>query len=734
MEDFTRARATRSSSCRRSSTSTSPERAARAVRRASAPDAPTCRPPTGSRWRPPGAEKSDNPWHLREYTADEYRALLEPRFARVEMLGALPRRQAARCTSSRCALGWDRVHPRCGSRSRFYDRFVPAIAASDFALRPSERDLDRALDFLAVCHAREPRRPSVGRPGDRPAHPHALRRGLRHLSVRRGVAVRRGRPLLPAGARGRRAASTLTVTPGARRPARGARRRRAAVERSCARYRLERRARRTPRTSTRAARRVPRRGDALRAARSSGSTALDGDLLARSRSRPRAGGSRSWPRRPPTRCCRCSRPARAGGCRSTPGCARTGAGSAAARGFWLPECAYRAGARAAPGRARPRLLLHRSERPRGSARRRWPRSRREAGLVAFTIDWEAVQLALVARRLPVGPRLRRLPPQVAATGCRLVGDRRRAVRRRGRGRARPRAQAREFARRGRGAPRRLSPRERGGRGLVDVRDRHRAARPLVVRRGRAGSRRCSPAAPSRGVRAGHAAARRSRARSRRGAPAARLDLGRGQGPAHLGLAAGRRPGLGGAPARAAACCARSARRPRAPRGRERAARELLARAGERLGVPRRPPAGGRLPVPARDRPRARRCSRPSRLGRATRGCGTWRPTSAWRRCSSPEPPGHPRPLPPEPIDSRRRVPSILILSWEYPPLIEGGLARHVRKLSEGLVELGRRGPRAHPRGRGVAARGGGRRASASTASASRPARRTWASSSPGSSG
>jgi glycogen(starch) synthase len=27
---------------------------------------------------------------------------------------------------------------------------------------------------------------------------------------------------------------------------------------------------------------------------------------------------------------------------------------------------------------------------------------------------------------------------------------------------------------------------------------------------------------------------------------------------------------------------------------------------------------------------------------------------------------------------------ILILSWEYPPLIEGGLARHVRKLAENL--------------------------------------------------
>ncbi|MDQ4025487.1 MAG: glycosyltransferase family 4 protein [Actinomycetota bacterium] len=31
---------------------------------------------------------------------------------------------------------------------------------------------------------------------------------------------------------------------------------------------------------------------------------------------------------------------------------------------------------------------------------------------------------------------------------------------------------------------------------------------------------------------------------------------------------------------------------------------------------------------------------------------------------------------------------VLILSWEYPPLIEGGLARHVRKLAENLVEFG----------------------------------------------
>jgi glycogen(starch) synthase len=34
------------------------------------------------------------------------------------------------------------------------------------------------------------------------------------------------------------------------------------------------------------------------------------------------------------------------------------------------------------------------------------------------------------------------------------------------------------------------------------------------------------------------------------------------------------------------------------------------------------------------------------------------------------------------------VTRVLILSWEYPPLIEGGLARHVRKISESLAELG----------------------------------------------
>jgi hypothetical protein len=46
-------------------------------------------------------------------------------------------------------LGWDGVHKRLGLTKPFYERFTPAIAASDFALRPG--NLDAALDFLAVC-------------------------------------------------------------------------------------------------------------------------------------------------------------------------------------------------------------------------------------------------------------------------------------------------------------------------------------------------------------------------------------------------------------------------------------------------------------------------------------------------------------------------------------------------------------------------------------------------------
>ena len=99
----------------------------------------------------PGAEKSDNPWHLREYTAAEYRELLEPHFARVELLGVFHARKL-RLHELALRGGWERAHRALGLTKPFYDRFVPSISSSDFKVADA-RDLDGALDFLAVCHA-----------------------------------------------------------------------------------------------------------------------------------------------------------------------------------------------------------------------------------------------------------------------------------------------------------------------------------------------------------------------------------------------------------------------------------------------------------------------------------------------------------------------------------------------------------------------------------------------------
>ena len=97
---------------------------------------------------PPGAVKSDNPWHLREYRAQEFARVCRGTFARVEMLGLFHARKL-RAHEIALRLGWDRVHQRLGITRAFYDRFTPAITSSDFALRPDR--LAAALDFLAVC-------------------------------------------------------------------------------------------------------------------------------------------------------------------------------------------------------------------------------------------------------------------------------------------------------------------------------------------------------------------------------------------------------------------------------------------------------------------------------------------------------------------------------------------------------------------------------------------------------
>ena len=99
---------------------------------------------------PPGAEKSDNPWHLREYDQHQYRELLEPHFEQVELLGVFHARKL-RAHELAIRFGWDRVHPALHLTKPFYDRFIPAISAGDFRLRPG--DLDRSLDFVAVCDA-----------------------------------------------------------------------------------------------------------------------------------------------------------------------------------------------------------------------------------------------------------------------------------------------------------------------------------------------------------------------------------------------------------------------------------------------------------------------------------------------------------------------------------------------------------------------------------------------------
>jgi SAM-dependent methyltransferase len=96
---------------------------------------------------PPGAEKSDNPWHLREYRPEQFRALCESVFEHVEIFGLFHARKL-RAHELALKLGWDAVHPRLGLTKPFYDRFTPAIAASDFALRTGS--LERALDFVAV--------------------------------------------------------------------------------------------------------------------------------------------------------------------------------------------------------------------------------------------------------------------------------------------------------------------------------------------------------------------------------------------------------------------------------------------------------------------------------------------------------------------------------------------------------------------------------------------------------
>ncbi len=99
---------------------------------------------------PAGAAKSGNPWHLREYPPEEFRALCAEHFAEVELHGVFHARRLAAHAFALEHLRWDAIHPRLGLTKAFYDRFTPAISARDFALR-TDRPLERALDLVAFC-------------------------------------------------------------------------------------------------------------------------------------------------------------------------------------------------------------------------------------------------------------------------------------------------------------------------------------------------------------------------------------------------------------------------------------------------------------------------------------------------------------------------------------------------------------------------------------------------------
>jgi SAM-dependent methyltransferase len=99
---------------------------------------------------PPGAERSDNPWHVYEYRPEELSALCRAHFGSVRLVGVFHARKLA-LHAGALKLGWDEAHRRLGITKRFYDRFTPAIDVRDFVLRPGcARELSGALDLVAV--------------------------------------------------------------------------------------------------------------------------------------------------------------------------------------------------------------------------------------------------------------------------------------------------------------------------------------------------------------------------------------------------------------------------------------------------------------------------------------------------------------------------------------------------------------------------------------------------------
>ena len=146
-----RARATRSSSCRRSSTSTSPERCCERFAARGAGRLRLDAEPAHARARRAPRSRT-TPGTCASTRSAEYRELLEPRFARGRAARPLPRPQAARSTSSRSA----RLGPGPPGAAD-HEALLRPLHAGDLRVRL------RAAGRGAASTARSTSSPSAGR-------------------------------------------------------------------------------------------------------------------------------------------------------------------------------------------------------------------------------------------------------------------------------------------------------------------------------------------------------------------------------------------------------------------------------------------------------------------------------------------------------------------------------------------------------------------------------------------
>lgn len=102
----------------------------------------------------PGQERSDNPWHIKEYRPDEFLTLLKTHSQRIELYGLF---NAGKLALHQKIADWlglphDTMHRRGGWEGVIYPTFIRRITVRDFTLHRTPRvdELADALDLIAV--------------------------------------------------------------------------------------------------------------------------------------------------------------------------------------------------------------------------------------------------------------------------------------------------------------------------------------------------------------------------------------------------------------------------------------------------------------------------------------------------------------------------------------------------------------------------------------------------------